>query len=112
MNAEIDITGVILRTPRLILRPFRETDLEDLYEYASVDGVGQMAGWLPHESREVSRRVLTEFIGGKNIFALEHQGKVVGSLGVEAREDADQCHLDKLTGTALRVVTSRGADFL
>ena len=24
----------------------------------------------------------------------------------------EQCHLDKLTGTALRVVTSRGADFL
>ena len=48
MNQEIDITGVVLHTPRLTLRPWREEDLEDFYAYARVDGVGQMAGWLPH----------------------------------------------------------------
>ena len=47
MNAEIDISNVILRTERMTLRPWRETDLDDFYEYASVDGVGQMAGWKP-----------------------------------------------------------------
>ena len=44
VNTAIDISKVILRTDRLILRPWRETDLEDFYAYASVDGVGQMAG--------------------------------------------------------------------
>ena len=107
MNAEIDITGVILRTPRLILRPFREFDLEDLYEYASVDGVGQMAGWLPHESREVSRAVLADFIEGKKIFALEREGKVIGSLGVEAREDADTPEFQALRCRELGFVLSR-----
>ncbi|MBO4216989.1 MAG: hypothetical protein J5940_03505 [Clostridia bacterium] len=52
MNAEIDISRTVLRTERLALRPWRESDLEDLYEYAKVDGVGQAAGWKPHGSVE------------------------------------------------------------
>lgn len=44
MIAPIDITNVCLETPRLLLRSWKETDLQDFYEYASVDGVGQMAG--------------------------------------------------------------------
>ena len=44
MNTPIDISNVVLTTERLVLRPWRETDLEDLYEYAKVDGVGQVAG--------------------------------------------------------------------
>ena len=44
MNTPIDISNVVLTTERLVLRPWRETDLEDLYEFAKVDGGGQMAG--------------------------------------------------------------------
>ena len=88
MNAEIDVSGVILRTERLILRPWREADLEDLYEYARVDGVGQMAGWTPHRSLDDSREILDMFIREKKTFALEYQGKAVGSLGVETYEES------------------------
>ena len=35
MNAPIDISRVILNTERLVLRPWREADLEDFYEYAT-----------------------------------------------------------------------------
>ena len=88
MNVEIDISNTILRTERLILRPWRDSDLADLYEYARVDGVGQMAGWPPHKSPEESRKILEHFIAGKKTFALEYQGKVIGSLGIEKyRED-------------------------
>lgn len=83
MNTEIDISSVILHTDRLILRPWRQADLDDLYAYASVDGVGQMAGWKPHESKEESQRILDRFISHKRTFALEYQGKVIGSLGIE-----------------------------
>ena len=55
MNAEIDVSQVVLKTERLTLRPWKESDLDDFYEYARVDGVGQMAGWLPHKDREESR---------------------------------------------------------
>ena len=83
MNKPIDITEIVLTTDRLTLRPWRKTDLADFYEYARVDGVGQMAGWIPHQSVEESKMILAHFIDGKHVFALEHQGKVIGSLGVE-----------------------------
>lgn len=83
MNAEIDISRVVLTTERLVLRPWRLSDLEDFYEYASVDGVGQMAGWKPHENKEESLAVLRRFIDGKKTFALVYEGKVIGSLGIE-----------------------------
>ena len=69
MNQEIDITGVVLHTPRLTLRPWREEDLEDFYAYARVDGVGQMAGWLPHKDRDESRTILELFIREKTSLA-------------------------------------------
>ena len=44
MNAKIDISNVVIKTERLLLRPWRKSDLDDFYHYARVDGVGQMAG--------------------------------------------------------------------
>ena len=38
-----------LETPRLLLRHWQAEDLEDLYTYASVEGVGEMAGWPHHK---------------------------------------------------------------
>ena len=52
MNKNIDISNVVLCTERLVLRPWRKTDIEDFFEYASVEGVGQMAGWLPHKNKK------------------------------------------------------------
>ena len=83
MNAAIDISNVVIKSERLILRPWQQGDLLDLYEYASVDGVGQMAGWLPHSSIEESQNILDSFIAGKKTFAVEYNGKVIGSLGIE-----------------------------
>ena len=107
MNKPIDITGVVLATPRLILRPWQESDLEDLYEYARVEGVGQMAGWIPHRSREESRQILTGFIEKKKVFALEHQGKVIGSLGVEKYREDHYPELNALQGREIGYVLSR-----
>ncbi len=85
MNAVIDVTDILIETERLILRPWQEKDLQDLYEYASVPGVGEMAGWNHHRSEEESRRILQSFITGKKTLALElkENGKVIGSLGIE-----------------------------
>lgn len=87
MNVEIDIHDVVLTTERLILRPWQLSDLDDFYEYASVDGVGQMAGWKPHQNREESLAILRRFIDGKKTFALEYEGKVIGSLGIERYDE-------------------------
>ena len=83
MNTAIDISNTVLKTDRLTLRPWAYSDLDDFFAYASVDGVGQMAGWIPHANREESRAILERFVEGKKTFALEYQGKVIGSLGIE-----------------------------
>ena len=106
MNANIDITGITLRTDRLILRPWRQEDLEDFYEYARVDGVGQMAGWLPHESKETTQMILDSFINSKKTFALELDGKVIGSLGIEFYKEEAFPELDSLQGRSIGYVLS------
>ena len=91
MIAPIDVTNIRIETPRLILRPWRENDLSDFNEYASVDGVGQMAGWLPHNSMEESKMILDMFMADKNTLALElkENGKVIGYIGLEDIDFSD-----------------------
>ena len=85
MNANFKINGIVIETQRLILRPFKQSDLDDFYEYASVDGVGEMAGWKHHESKDESQSILDLFINEDKTFAivLKENNKVIGSLGVE-----------------------------
>ena len=80
MNAPVDVTNIRIETDRLILRAWRETDLADLYEYASVESVGEMAGWNHHQSMEESRRILDFFISGEKTVEQEQKakGKVLG----------------------------------
>ncbi|MDY5730801.1 MAG: GNAT family N-acetyltransferase [Eubacteriales bacterium] len=79
---QFKIQNTVLCTPRCTLRAFRQNDLHDFYSYAKVEGVGEMAGWLHHTSIETTQHVLAMFILHNNEFAIEHQGKVIGSLGI------------------------------
>ena len=85
MNAKFDVTGIRLETSRLILREFQPSDLDDLFEYASVPGVGEAAGWRHHPDKDESLYRLNHFIEGKHTFALVYKenNKVIGSLGIE-----------------------------
>lgn len=105
MNAEIDISNIIIKTERLILRPWKETDLDDFFEYASVDGVGEMAGWSHHKSKEDSKLILNSFINSKKTFAIEYNGKVIGSLGIEEYKELPE--LDDKLGRELGFVLSK-----
>ena len=85
MNAIFKINGMQIATERLILRAFKQSDLDDFYEYASVEGVGEMAGWKHHENKDESQQILNSFIKHDKTFAivLKENSKVIGSLGVE-----------------------------
>ena len=107
MNKEIDISQVTLETERLLLRPWKEADLEDFHEYARVDGVGQMAGWMPHGSMEESKMILDHFIEGKKTFAIELAGKVIGSVGVERYNEENFPELEEQQGRAIGYVLSK-----
>lgn len=98
MKHQIDLTGVRLETERLVLRPFAQEDLQDLYDYASVPGVGEMAGWPHHQSIEDSRKVIRMFMEEKNVLALvlKEEGRVIGSFGLHgswANKDERYQHL-------------------
>ena len=84
MNADFKINGKQIETDRLILRSFLSSDLDDFYEYASVEGVGEMAGWQHHENKEKSKEILGKFIAQDIDFAIysKKDKKVIGSFGV------------------------------
>ena len=107
MNVQVDISNTVLITERLILRPFRITDLDDFYEYARVDGVGQAAGWLPHKNKEESLSVLNMFISEKKTFAIEMDGHVIGSIGIEEYDEEQLPEFRSKKGRELGYVLAR-----
>lgn len=107
MNIPIDISNVVLKTDRLTLRRWRESDLADFYEYAKVDGVGQMAGWSPHKDLDESRKILSLFIDEKKTFAIEYNGKAIGSVGVEKYKEAQFPQLDNVKCRELGYVLNK-----
>lgn len=68
----------------MILRKFREEDLDDFYEYAKNPNVGPNAGWKPHEGKEESQRILEDFIKKGEVWAIVYKdtNKVIGSVGL------------------------------
>src|SRR5471030_2728438 len=75
-----------LETCRIILRHFEKKDLEDLNEYCSQDGVGEMAGWKQHCNLLASEEVLHKNIQNENIFAIENKKnrKVIGNIAINS----------------------------
>ena len=107
VNANIDLTGVALRTERLTLRPWQVSDLDDFYAYAREDGVGQMAGWTPHRSLDESREILDMFIRENKTFAIVHEGRAVGSVGIERYNETAFPELANLRGREIGYVLSK-----
>ncbi len=110
MNAEFKINGKVIETQRLILRAFESTDLDGFYEYASVEGVGERAGWKHHGSKAESQEILKSFIDGDYVFAicLKENNKVIGSLGIEKYGMEDKLtEFDGYRGRELGYVLSK-----
>ena len=109
MNTKINISNVILETDRLILRAWEIRDLDDFFEYASINGVGEKAGWEHHKSKNESLEILKMFIDEKKVFAiiLKENQKAIGSIGIEeCRQDLDT-NLENLLGRELGYVLSK-----
>lgn len=74
----------VLKTDRLILRPWEEADAEDLYEYAKDPRIGPAAGWQPHTSAENSRDIIQTVLSAPETYAvcLKDDQKAIGSIGL------------------------------
>ena len=110
MNADFKINGRVIETNRLRLRPFKESDLDDFYEYAKVAGTGERAGWKHHENKEESKEILDIFIKNDKTFALIYKAtnKLIGSIGVEKYgKEAEEIDFANLYGRELGAVLSK-----
>ena len=83
---------MILKTERLILRPWCEDDAEDLYTYASDPEIGPPAGWPPHTSVDHSREIIRTVFSAPDTFAvcLKDNGKPIGSIGFHRNDLAEE----------------------
>ena len=86
-------------TERLLLRPWRESDAEDLYKYAKDPAVGPIAGWPPHTDVENSREIIRYILSAEGTFAvcLKEDEKPVGSIGLSTGK-ASNLHLPDTEG--------------
>lgn len=73
-----------LYTERLILRPWQESDAEDLYKYAKNPEVGPIAGWPPHTSIDNSRDIIQNVLAADETYAvcLKEDNQAIGSIGL------------------------------
>ena len=76
-----------LETPRLLLRPWRDEDAEELYRYAKDPLVGPIAGWPPHTSVENSLEIIRGVLSEPETYAvvLKETGLPAGSVGIMRR---------------------------
>ena len=73
----------ILETSRLVLRKWRMTDAEDLFDIMKSPSV-IMGGWKLHSDINMSVEVLKEYVESNERWAIElkSNGKVIGSIRV------------------------------
>ncbi len=86
-----------LETPRLLLRGWRETDVDDFFAYCSHPKVGPAAGWAPHEDKGTSRNIMWKFMEAGDVWALvdRQSRRVIGSVGLheDKRRDNPNCRM-------------------
>lgn len=90
------ITGKLLQTERLLLRPWRESDAESLYEYAKDPAVGPIAGWSPHRSMAESLHIIQNVLNGAECYAIceRQNGRAIGCIELQMKGHTDMTDRD------------------
>lgn len=61
---------MILKTKRLLLRPWKESDAPSLYQFACNPKIGPIAGWPPHQSVAESKKIIQNVLCGEQAYAI------------------------------------------
>lgn len=85
-----------LTTERLLLRPWKDSDAENLFEYAKDPEVGPIAGWPPHKNIEESRDVIRNVFNGAECYAICEKGsdKAIGAIELKLNGHTDMTERD------------------
>ena len=86
----------MLKTERLLLRRWEDSDAENLYEYAKDPDVGPIAGWPPHQSVDESRDVIRNVFQGKEAYAicLKTDEQAIGAIELKLNGHTDMTDRD------------------
>ena len=86
----------MLKTERLLLRRWEDSDAENLYEYAKDPDVGPIAGWPPHQSVDESRDVIRTVFQGKEAYAicLKTDEQAIGAIELKLNGHTDMTDRD------------------
>ncbi len=81
----------LIRTDRLFLRPWQESDAGSLFQYAKDPEIGPIAGWLPHKSREQSLEIIKGILAVPETYAVcrKEDNKAIGSISLKFGKDTD-----------------------
>ena len=90
-----------METERILLRPWRESDAEALFKYASDPEVGPRAGWPPHKNVEESLGIIRTVFGTETMWAVElkETSEAIGCVGYlpasasNLKIENDQCEV-------------------
>ena len=86
----------MLKTERLILRRFEESDAENVFEYAKDPAVGPIAGWPPHKSVSESLDVIRNVFSAAECYAvcLKEDGEAIGAIELKLNGHTDMTDRD------------------
>ena len=73
---------MILKTERLVLRPWKESDAECLYHFAKNPKIGPIAGWPAHRSVEESLEIIKTVFSKRETYAITIDDNAIGCAGL------------------------------
>ena len=81
-NFPIEV-NFMMKTERITLRHWLDTDAKALYKYASDPEVGPRAGWQPHKSEEESLEIIRTVFNNPTTWAIvwNETGEAIGAIG-------------------------------
>ena len=85
-----------LRTERLLLRRWQDTDAETLYKYAKDPAIGPIAGWKPHKNIEESLEIIRTVLSGAECYAIceKENNQAIGSVELRLNGHTDMTARD------------------
>jgi len=83
-DSRVYVKDLYFETDRLILRPWKESDAESLYKYASDPDIGPNAAWPPHTSVENSLEIIRTVFSVPETYAvcLKETNEAIGCVGL------------------------------
>ena len=91
-----------LESERILLRHWKESDVEDLYDAARNPKIGLNAGWTPHKNINESLNIIKTIFNNESVYAIElkENKKVIGCIGYLNK---DNSHLKNLKENEIEI---------